>query len=107
MMTTTDELLARQVNLESEVVQARQRKNPAEQVLGSSPTTYPAVILGKAVHPPRQLESSTRALLASRSRSQVRRQSIHVQSIRVCGASEDERCLRLGDTERRGSCGEQ
>ena len=36
IMTTTDELLARLVNLESEAVQARQRQNSAEQALAAA-----------------------------------------------------------------------
>ena len=35
-MTTTDELLARLVNLENEAVQARQRQSPAEHALAAA-----------------------------------------------------------------------
>ena len=68
IMTTTDELLARLVNLENEAVQPRQRQ-PSGTRVGGSPTPYPAVILRS---PARQQESSIHALLASRSRSLVK-----------------------------------
>ena len=65
----------------------------------------------EAVHLHRQLESSTRAHWASRtvhwSASGIDNLAIHVQGIRGCGASEDARSLRLVDTERHSSCGQQ
>ena len=44
-MTTTDELLARLVNLENEAVQARTDTELGGTRVGGSPTAYPAVIL--------------------------------------------------------------
>ena len=67
----------------------------------------------EAVHQPRQLESSTRVLWASRRRSRVSHRNekknlaIHVQGVCVCDAFKNERRVRVSDTDRLGSCDQQ
>ena len=112
IMSTTEELLARLVNLANEAVQARQRQGSAEQAFFlAAPNNISSSYPQEAVHLPCQLESSTRAHWASRRRTgqpaAMDNLAIHVQGIRGCAASEDDRSLRLGDTERPSSCGQQ
>ena len=110
-MTTTDELLARVVNLETEAVQARQRQGSAETDVGSGPTTYPAVILRKQcthhVSWSHRHAHSWQAEVVHGSDIGMENLAIHVQGICVHSASEDEGNLRLCHTERLRACGQQ
>ena len=111
IMTTTDELLARLVNLESEAVQARQRQSSAKHAVGSSPTTYPTVILmrrcNQHVSRSDRHTHSWQTEVVRWSNSRMDNMAILVQGIRVRSASEDEGSLRLCYTERLRACGHQ
>ena len=110
-MSTTEELLARLVNLENEAVQARQRQGSAEQALAAAQQRNPAVILRRQCTYPvnwsHRHAHTGQAEDVHWSASGMDNLAIHVQDVCVCYARKNERRFRVGDTERLGSCDRQ
>ena len=109
-MTTTDELLARLVNLENEAVQARQRRSSAEHALAAAQQRIQQVSSGDGATGTSAGVIDTRTLgkpksFTGQTAEWTNNMAIHVQGIRVRSASEDEGSLRPCHTERfRGCC---
>ena len=104
-MTTTDELLARSVNLENEAAQARQRQSSAEHALATAQQRIQQLSSGDGTFSTSAGVIGTSTLGWSNSR--MDNVAVHVQGIRVRSASEDEGCLRPCYTVRLRACGQQ
>ena len=103
IMTTTDELLARLVNLENEAGASTRETQLSGTRVGSSPTTYPTVNLRR-----RYNQHVSRGHRYTHFwNSSMDNMAIHVQGIRARSASEDEGSLRPCCTERLRACGQQ
>ena len=101
IMSTTEELLARLVNLENEAVHARQRQGSAEQALAAAQQRIQQLSSGGSAPTP-----STGVIIHG-SDIGMDNVAIHVQGVCVCDASKNERFVRLGETERLGPCGQR
>ena len=98
IMSTTEELLARLVNLENKAVQARQRQGSAEQALVAAQQRIQQLSSGGSA-PTRQLESSTRTL----GKPKTFTVAIHVQAVCVCDARKNATAVRRLNRRRRGT----
>ena len=111
MMSTTEELLARLVNLESEAVQARQRQGSAEQALAAAQQRIQQLSSGGSALTPvnwsHRHAHTGQAEDVHWSASGMDNLAIHVQGVCVCDARKNEICVRVSDTERLGSCDQQ
>ena len=107
-MSTTEELLARLVNLENEAVQARQRQGSVEEALaqrriqqlspgGSAPTPSTGVIDTSTLGKPKTFTGQP----AARTTLQFTFKAF------ACATRESERRVRVSDTEKLGSCDQQ
>ena len=110
-MTTTDELIARFVILESEAVQARQRQSSAEHALAVPQQRNQQLCFGDGATSTSVGVIDTRTLGKPKSftgqTAKWDNVAIHVQGMRVRSASEDAGSLRPRYTERLRACGQQ
>ena len=109
-MSTTEELLARLVNLENEAVQARQRQGSAEQALAAAQQRIQQLSSGGSAPTPSTgvIDAHTgQAEDFHWSASGMDNLVIHVQGVCVCDARKNERRVRVSDMEMLGSCDQQ
>ena len=107
IVSTTEELLARFVNLENEAFAGKTTTRFSGTGVGSGPTTYSAFILRRqcayAVNWSHRHAPSQQAEDVHWSASGMDNLAIHVQGVRVCDARKNER-RGVSYTERLGSC---